>query len=220
MKNKECSRKNDLNSSVTTAVFFLPSYPLRSAVAEFTSKWSLRKENNRSMTKSFVCADWCHCFWSLWLSFTTFLSHKHKRSFIDKGCELGILQPPWKKKKNRMTKGKGWGVEQGLRQLKTYIHSQTEKDIVSWKHFGNSTNVPPLIFLQTEPSSHDVINHGCYNPLLEAVAILLLSPPYVSSLHFNFSCSNHARCLLIQSSYFSLIWVRSINETKLHGFQN
>lgn len=57
-RTKSVAERRDLNSSVvTTAVFFLPRYPVWSAEAEFTSKWSLRKENNRGMTKSFVCAD-------------------------------------------------------------------------------------------------------------------------------------------------------------------
>jgi len=131
---------------------------------------------------------------SLTLSFITFLSHKHKSSFIDEGCQRGILQNP-PKKKSGIAKGRGRGLrgeETGFRRLREHTHTHThthtnthththtfcyrEKDMASWKHFDNSTNVPPLQLLQQR---FHVIIHRRYNPLLKALPILLPRPPYL-----------------------------------------
>jgi nitric oxide reductase large subunit len=103
----------------------LPSQTVWFAVAEFTSKWSLRnREQQRHDEK--LCLCWLMSLFliSLTLSFITFLSHKHKRSFIDKGCQRGILQNP-PKKKSGMAKGKGWGLRGGVEGIQAVTHAHT-----------------------------------------------------------------------------------------------
>jgi len=109
----------------------LPSQTVWFAVAEFTSKWSLRNREQRHDEK--LCLCWLMSLFliSLTLSFITFLSHKHKRSFIDKGCQRGILQNP-PKKKSGMAKGRGWGLrgeETGFSRLREHTHTHTRTHI-------------------------------------------------------------------------------------------
>ena len=105
-----------------------------------------------------------------------------------------ITKPPKKEKRNG--KGKRMGLTRGgdgvqaVARTHTHTHTHThkstrthkyafcyrEKDMTSWKHFDNSTNVPPVQLLH--PRFH-VIIHCRYNPLLKALPILLPRPPYL-----------------------------------------
>jgi hypothetical protein len=64
----------------------------------------LGRENNRGTTKSFVCPDWCHCFWSPRLSLSLRFSHINT-------IEVSLTKEYYEKKKKkkklktRMAKG-------------------------------------------------------------------------------------------------------------------